>query len=293
MTGLVIAALAMAPAIGQRIKRDKEEEMVHRGAQYARAIKKYYKKFGRYPPTLEALEDTNHLRFLRKRYKDPFSQDGKWALVRYGQVQFNATQRQGGTGGFSGSTGLPNVPGVTGLITGQSPQSSPTSTGMGMGGTTTGAGSTTTMGGTGSTSSAPSGTSGSTTGDTTGSSSSSFGQSTTAGGNQPLGGGAIIGVASLSEKESLRIVDDKNHYKDWKFVYDPTFDRGGLITGPYDPKKQMGQFPNSSQPGQQLGQPIGQQPGTGLNSSPSSQPNQNPMGQPYQPPDQPASQNPQ
>jgi type II secretory pathway pseudopilin PulG len=293
MVGMMIAALAMAPAIAMQIKRDREQELIHRGAQYARAVKKYYKKFGRYPPTLEALEDTNHLRFLRKRYKDPLTQDGKWQLVRFGQVQMNATQRQGGTGGtgFSaGGTGLPNVPGVTSMLTGQSPQ---TTSGQPMGSTLPGgAGSTT--GSLGTTASST---------DTTGSTGSSFGQSNTGGGNQQFGGGAIIGVSSMSDKESLRVVDDKNHYKDWKFIYDPTFDRvssatviGPLINGPYDPKKQMGQI-GGQQPGQQLGQPIGQQPTTGF-GNPSTgfgnnpggntfgQPNQSPAPQPYQPPDQ-------
>jgi hypothetical protein len=297
MFGLLIAALATAPSIAQQIKRDREEEMVHRGVQYARAVKKYYKKFGRYPPTLEALEDTNHLRFLRKRYKDPLTPDGKWQLVRFGQVQFNATGRQGGTG-LTGGTGLPNVPGVTGLLTGQNPQSNPgsdQSNPMGSPTTQTTGSSPTTSGGT--TNSSAIGTTGSSSsgfGQSSMGGSNSFGQSTTAAGNQPFGGGAIIGVSSLSEKESLRIVNDKNHYKDWMFVYDPTFDRGGLIKGPYDPKKQLGQFANTSQPGQQLGQPMGQQTGTGLNSSPSGntfgQPNQGPMQQPYQPPDQVAPQ---
>jgi hypothetical protein len=286
MVGLMIALLAMAPAIAQQIKRDREQEMIHRGVEYARAVKKYYKKFGRYPPTLEALEDTNHMRFLRKRYKDPLTPDGKWQLVRYGQVQMNATNRQGGTGFSGGGTGLPNVPGVTGLLTGQNPTTTGTTgtTGSSFGNTGSSGSSFGTTGTTGTTGSSGSsfGTSGS-SGSTLG---SSFGQSTTAGGNQVFGGGAIIGVASMSNKESLRVVDDKNHYKDWKFIYDPTFDRGGLINGPYDPKKQMGQFANGSQPGQQLGQPIGQQPGTGLNNSPGGQPTQGPIQQPSLPPDQ-------
>jgi hypothetical protein len=293
MTGMIIAALAMAPAIATQIKRDREQEMIHRGVQYARAVQKYYKKFGRYPPTLEALEDTNHIRFLRKRYKDPLTEDGKWQVVRFGQVQMNATQRQGGaagTGFSAGGTGLPNVPGVTGLLTGQTPQ---TGQGQQLGGLTPGgAGSTT--GSTGTTTGTPDTTgSGGTTG-TTGSSGSSFGssfgQSNTAGGNQQFGGGAIIGVASLSDKESLRVVDDKNHYKDWKFIYDPSFDRGPLISGPYDPKKQMGQFPGASQPGQQIGTPAGQQSSTGFGNNPTGstfgQPSQGPTPQPYQPPDQ-------
>jgi len=295
MVGLMIGALAMAPAITTQIKRDREQEMVHRGAQYARAVKKYYKKFGRYPPTLEALEDTNHMRFLRKRYKDPLTEDGKWQLVRFGQVQFNAAG-QGGTGGLTGGgTGLPNVPGVTGLLTGQNPQNQSPQNTFGQPSTNTAPGGTGTsgssFGGTGTSGSSfgGTGTSGSSFGGST------FGQSNTAtGSNQPLGGGAIIGVASASEKESLRVVDDKNHYKDWKFVYDPTFDRAnGLINGPYDPKKQMGQF--GQQPGQQIGTPAGQQSPTGFSNPGGStfgQPNQSPMQQPSLPPDQSAPQNP-
>ena len=71
MAMMVIAAMAIAPAFVQQMKRDREEEMIHRGTEYARAIKKYYKKFGRYPANLEQLENTNNIRFLRKRFKDP------------------------------------------------------------------------------------------------------------------------------------------------------------------------------------------------------------------------------
>lgn len=328
MVGLTVAMLMTAPAIATAVKRDKEEEMIHRGVEYARAVKKYYKKFGRYPANIEALENTNNMRFLRKRYKDPFSKDGKWQLVRFGQVQFNAGQRQGGTG-FTGSNqpGLPNIPGVTGMLQGQNSQTGQQGSSAPVGGSFGGFGQQNSgnqqpggnfgqqqnsgnqpVGGTfgqqqssgnqpvgGSFSQPVSGNQntqgnlgqpGSGTDQTGG----TFGQSTTAGGNQAFGGGAIIGVASTSARESLRLVDDKNHYKDWKFVYDPTFDRGGLITGPYDPKKLIGKFPGASGMGQQIGQPIGgQQQGSGSsfgNNSSFGQPQQSPMQQPYQPPDQ-------
>src|SRR5438270_1122926 len=68
---LVIAAAAVLPSISFEIRRDREEELIHRGVQYSRAIRSYYKKFGRYPTRIEELESTNNLRFLRKRYKDP------------------------------------------------------------------------------------------------------------------------------------------------------------------------------------------------------------------------------
>jgi type II secretory pathway pseudopilin PulG len=65
---MIIAAGAVVQTVAFEIKRDREEEMVHRGVQYARAIRSYYKKFGRYPTKLEDLESANNQRFLRKRY---------------------------------------------------------------------------------------------------------------------------------------------------------------------------------------------------------------------------------
>src|SRR5215813_11456441 len=87
MAIMVITALAVAPAVIHQAKRDREEELIHRGTEYARAIKKYYKKFGRYPANLEQLENTNQLRFLRRRFKDPLAKDGQWKLLRYGDIQ--------------------------------------------------------------------------------------------------------------------------------------------------------------------------------------------------------------
>jgi hypothetical protein len=49
--------------------------MRHRGTAYMRAIQHFYKKFGKYPNKVEDLENTNNLRFLRKRYTDPMSRD--------------------------------------------------------------------------------------------------------------------------------------------------------------------------------------------------------------------------
>jgi len=93
---MVIAATAVAPLMVQQMKRDREEEMIHRGTEYARAIKKYYKKFNQYPTTIEQLENTNNIRFLRKRYKDPLSKDGKWTMLHYQDVAAIFT-RAGGT----------------------------------------------------------------------------------------------------------------------------------------------------------------------------------------------------
>src|ERR1700760_3709567 len=66
----------VAPAMVQQMKRDREAEMIHRGTEYARAIKKFYKKNGRYPASLDDL-DKGQIKFLRQRYKDPLAKDGK------------------------------------------------------------------------------------------------------------------------------------------------------------------------------------------------------------------------
>src|ERR1017187_5209021 len=87
MAMMVIVAMAIAPSFVQQMKRDREEEMIHRGTEYARAIKKFYKKFGRYPANLEQLDNTNQIRFLRRRFKDPLSKDGQWKLLHYGDIQ--------------------------------------------------------------------------------------------------------------------------------------------------------------------------------------------------------------
>src|SRR5438046_2191985 len=83
---LTIAALSWVEKVDFQIKRDREEELIHRGVQYSRAVRRYFKKFGRYPTRIEELENTNNQRFLRKKYKDPIT--GKdFKLLHVGEVQ--------------------------------------------------------------------------------------------------------------------------------------------------------------------------------------------------------------
>src|SRR6202142_2955821 len=97
---LAIAAGALAPSVVFRARRDREEEMIHRGVQYSRAIRRYVKKTGRYPSRLEELENTNNIRFLRKRYKDPVT--GKdFKLLHLGEVQMSFGAGLGGGAGLN------------------------------------------------------------------------------------------------------------------------------------------------------------------------------------------------
>ena len=77
MSILVAAAL---PAIEQVIKRNREEELIFRGFQYAEAIRVFQRRFGRYPIRLEELTEVKP-RSIRQLWKDPVSSDGKWAIV--------------------------------------------------------------------------------------------------------------------------------------------------------------------------------------------------------------------
>jgi type II secretory pathway pseudopilin PulG len=217
---LTLALMAGAPSIARQIKRDRELEAIHRGQQYSRAIRHFYKKFGRYPLRLKELEDTNHLRFLRREYKDPLTADGKWRLLHAGEVQYtptglfghslaattpgingaNGTSLFGSNNGASGSVGnngsLPNPnPSMSGGTTGDSsnPLSPPAT---------------------------PDGTNGN--GGTAGASQGLGASLLPATANGPtLGGGPIIGVASTSKEESIIVRDGKDHYNEWLFIYDP------------------------------------------------------------------------
>ena len=79
--------------------------MIHRGVQYSRAIRAYYKKFGRYPTKLEDLDNTNNLRYLRKHYKDPLNKNQDFKLLHYGEPGVTLG------GGFSIGGG--SIPGAT------------------------------------------------------------------------------------------------------------------------------------------------------------------------------------
>ena len=126
MALMVIAAVYEAPRVVQQLKRDREEEMIHRGTEYARAIKKFYKKFGRYPTGLEQLDNTNNIRFIRKRYKDPLTKDGKWTLLRYADIA-SIVGQGGGPGtpaaalGAQGRPALGSSPSQSGSTTVGSP----------------------------------------------------------------------------------------------------------------------------------------------------------------------------
>src|ERR1700675_1078413 len=109
---ITIALLTVLPEIGQQIRRDREEEMRHRGTAYMRAIQHFYKKFGRYPSRIEELENTNNLRFIRKRYKDPINRDPATGRERDFKL-LHQTDISLNNGPVLGPTPGPQQPGIT------------------------------------------------------------------------------------------------------------------------------------------------------------------------------------
>jgi type II secretory pathway pseudopilin PulG len=101
MAALLVAMTIMAifmsmalPAWRTVAQREKEAELIFRGQQYARAIALFQRKYANtFPPNLNVLLDGH---FLRKKYKDPMTQDGEFQLV-YANQQASAQPNAGGT----------------------------------------------------------------------------------------------------------------------------------------------------------------------------------------------------
>jgi type II secretory pathway pseudopilin PulG len=245
---LALAALAVLPDLVFQVQRDREEELIHRGLGYSRGIRRFYKKFGRPPSRIEELEDTNTLRFIRKRYKDPVT-GGEFKILRMGDPALAGLMMLGQVPGIQGQLGSGNKPGALGskatLPTGQQTQVTNTDT---------------TDAASGDSDSSPS-----TPVETTGSSSSSGSDhgSNSGGSPQMFGGGPIMGVASSNKAKTIREFCSKSHYKDWLFIYDPASDRGGALNSPWCPGLGIqGLNPTPAPPAGSPGPPNTGAPGT-------------------------------
>ncbi len=65
-------------------RRQKEQLLIDRGNEYKHAVKLFVRKTGMYPPSIDALENTNRIRFLRHKFKDPFTDSDDWRLLHAG-----------------------------------------------------------------------------------------------------------------------------------------------------------------------------------------------------------------
>jgi type II secretory pathway pseudopilin PulG len=262
---LLISLAVAAPKIARSIQRDKEMETIHRGEQYKRAIKLYYQKFGSYPTSIDQLVETNQIRFLRRKYKDPLTGKDDWKPVFFGQAHVRplgffgqplmtvglagtasmyaaaastttdangvpiASPDQSGTTGASGAAGSSGFGTNSGLGSSGSGFGS-SGSGFGSSGSTFGS-SGSSFGSSPATGSSTFGSSSSTTtpGSTTTSPFGSSGSGTSA--TTFGGGGPIVGFTLPVDKPSLIEYKMQKRYNKWEFNYDPMEDQAMGITG--------------------------------------------------------------
>ena len=108
----IVAAIA-APMWSGMIRRDKEEELISRGLQYAEAIRVFQRRFGRLPVQLDELVKVEP-RSIRRLWEDPMTGKADWVLIFEGAPP--------GAPAIDPATGQP-IPGGTGDP--QTPSGSP------------------------------------------------------------------------------------------------------------------------------------------------------------------------
>jgi type II secretory pathway pseudopilin PulG len=229
LVAIILIGLAVAaPKMAQDIRRDKETELYHRGLQYARAIRLYYRLTGNYPTDLSQLENTNNIRFLRKRYVDPITgqpfriiHQGEAKVPLFGLFGQPLGIQPPGAGSIGTPVGTPIGGAPVGATTGPNILTSSNNTSTDSSSTTT--------------TTSPNGTTNPGTGTGTG----AFGSATGSGTSTGLGSagstgsttviGRIVGVSSTSPKDSIRVYKKQTHYNQWEFVYDPASE--GILGG--------------------------------------------------------------
>ncbi len=81
VTLLLVLLTTALPSIYLEGQREREEELIFRGNEYARAIGLFRRRFNRFPTSVNELLRTNGLHFLRHAYPDPMSRKGKWRFI--------------------------------------------------------------------------------------------------------------------------------------------------------------------------------------------------------------------
>jgi type II secretory pathway pseudopilin PulG len=113
MSVMAVLMGALLPMWTTMATREKEAELMFRGNQYARAIGLFQRKFANTPPpTIDILVEQ---RFLRKKYKDPITNDDFQPLYA------NQAMMPGGPTGPGGQQGTPGAAGTQGTAGAQRP----------------------------------------------------------------------------------------------------------------------------------------------------------------------------
>jgi type II secretory pathway pseudopilin PulG len=229
LLGLIVAIAiilmvlgAAATKVAFTLHREREVESARRADQYVRAIRKFYIKNQHYPGSLEQLENTNRIRYLRQRYVDPLTGKADYRLILVGK---NKTTVKGFFGeplegiaaaGLGSAAGLQS-PGMGAAFGGAAQTNGIGGSGYGIAAAGTAPGGVTTSG-------TNSGTTG--PGDASGSS-QSFGSSlgSALGASGQLGGGPFMGVGSSATGDAILVVNEQSAYDTWEFLYDPRIEK--------------------------------------------------------------------
>ena len=268
LTALLVVSTA---SIGLKIvtegKREKEQEMIWRGKQYTRGIKMYYRKFGRFPNSLDDLDQAQNRQYplhapglqrpheqggrllaphLRRTCRQPHRQPqtaarrhpdacSRWTSRR--RPRFFLRKLPGSQPAPAGGIAAPgNAPGAPG-------------TGTGATGTVTGAQVT----------------------DTTGAAAGS--QSVPPGDTPTIMGGNIIRVGSKINQSSVIVYEKAHNYRLFEFIWDPSQD-AGLAAAPGTPIGTPIGTPGQNPTGSQPNNPFSPPP-----TPPTAAPNPNPPQQ--------------
>ncbi len=226
MAALVLGLSIAVPVVRREIQRDRERETIRRGSQYRRAIQLYFRKFHAYPPNVGALEQTDDIRFLRKKYVDPITGKDDWVPIQFGNNKVPTSF------GFFGqeiaSTSIAGIgPGTPFPGSNQNPNQNqnPTNDSTSFGS------------------------------DPENPTPPSSGQNTSA----IVSNVGIIGFSIPSEKSSIVVYKKQDHYNLWEFVYDPIQD---LVANKGAQAANGGNSGTSGSPGGNS--PIGSSPGGSL-----------------------------
>ena len=241
LIGLIVAIFIIlltlsvaAPTVARALRREREVEAVHRADEYVNAIRRYHLKTGAYPGSIEQLDKTNNIRYLRQKYPDPMTGKPDWRLIKVGE---NKTTVKGffgqplagiantGIGGSSAPSSIGNTSSnnssQTGGLTGSSGITGNGGTGIAGSNSFSGSTGSDTTTGTNGSSSSP----GSATGGAQSDSSGAGGLANQSGIGSPGTGAPFLGVGLPMDGEAIIVVNEKTTYPEWEFLYDPRIEQ--------------------------------------------------------------------
>lgn len=247
----VLSLAKLIPSWSTQIQRERESRSIDHAREYRTAIKRYFHKYGRYPPSLAILaqKDGQGIRYLRQMFPDPLTAsaddeagggansdngDTGWQVIHYGQAVSAEIVDQPPAAALAAGNTVGGIagPGLSSGTQGAGITSSGAGAlgGLGMGGQAIGGQD---LGGPGMPGGgAASGIAGAQggPGTSTGLPAISSGPGATGNSASATSGGPVIGVASLSKKSAVHEFNGFDIPNDWQFVYnyaqDPTLRAG-------------------------------------------------------------------